>query len=174
MQRPRPGEYPAYFKRYTSLVPDCDILDKLYDLEQETLLLLDRISEEVGAYRYDPEKWSVKEVIGHVIDTERVFTYRALFLARDNAISMPGFDQDVFAESANYDSRSLIDLSEEYRVTRENTLVLFKSFADKIFLNMGTVSDYKISLRTIPFIIAGHEIHHRNIIQERYLRINIL
>jgi hypothetical protein len=174
MQKPRPHEYPVYFKRYISLVPDGEVLDTLEDLEQETLLILDRISEEVGAYRYDPEKWSVKEVIGHVIDTERVFTSRALFFARDNTVHLPGFDQDEFAKNAKYHDRSILDLSEEYRVTRENTLILFKTFDESVMLNLGTVSDYKMSLRTIPYILAGHELHHRNIIEQRYLRQSLL
>jgi len=174
MERPLSQEYPVYFKRYTSLVPDGDIIDILCTLQQETLQILSRLSEEVGAYRYEKDKWSIKEVLGHIIDTERVFAYRALCFARDISIHQPPYDQDVYVENANYHERSLIEIAEEYKVVRDNSIVYFRTLNEEISHNMGSASDYKMSLRTIPFIMAGHEIHHRRVIEQRYVKKTLL
>lgn len=171
MIRPHPQEYPSYFRRYISLVPDGVILDILADQAEQSLAMLNNFSEEVGTYRYAPEKWSIKQVIGHIMDTERVFNYRALCFARDDQTRLPSFDQDLFSAAANYHDRSLLNIIDEYSVVRDHTIALFRSFDDRTWQKTGTASDYQLSIRSIAFIIAGHEIHHHNIIKDRYLNI---
>jgi hypothetical protein len=174
MDKPKPQEYPPYFQRYISLVSDVDIIEHLSRLQQETLVILGRLSEEVGAYRYEKDKWSIKEVFGHVIDTERVFAYRALGFARDTNTPLPSFDQDVYVQNGNYHNRSLLAIAEEYRVVRENSIVFFSSLNEKTFTNIGSTSEYTMSLRTVPFIIVGHELHHRRVIEEIYIKKKLL
>ncbi len=174
MEKPRSQEYPAYFQRYISLVPDGEIIEILGQLQLETTRMLGRMSEEVGAYRYAKDKWSIKEVIGHMIDTERVFAYRALCFARDTSIHQPAYDQDVYVENADYHGRGLLGIAEEYRVVRDNSIIFFKTVNDDTSQNMGSASDYNMSLRTIPFIIAGHELHHRKVIEEKYIKKSII
>jgi len=163
-------EYPRYFTRYTRLVPEGEILNILAGQQLDTLQFLNRLGEEVGAYRYEADKWSIKEVIGHIIDTERIFSYRALCIARDKTIPLPAFDQNVFAANANYNDRPWLQISDEFRLVRENTIVLFQSFSDAALKIQGFASDYKITIRAIPYIVAGHELHHRHVITEKYLK----
>lgn len=174
MERPDPREYPGYFQRYISLVPEGRIIEILFQLQQEMMQILNRFSEEVGAYRYAENKWSIKEIIGHIIDTERVFVYRALCFARDKDSHQPSFDQDTFAKNANYHQRSLLEISDEYRMVRDNSIVFFNSLDGEVTKNIGSASDYRMSLRTIPVILAGHEIHHRKVIEDKYIRKNLL
>ena len=174
MEKPQPQEYPTYFQRYISQVPDGEIIEILVQLQIETTRMLSRMSEEVGAYRYAKDKWSIKEVIGHIIDTERVFAHRALCFARDTSVHQPAYDQDVYAENSNYHGRGLLGIAEEYRVVRDNSIIFFKTVNNNISQNMGSASDYNMSLRTIPFIIAGHELHHRRVIEEKYIKKNII
>jgi len=170
MNRPLQHEYPKYFNRYISLVPEGDILSILDQQQQQTLKNISRFSEEVGVYRYEPDKWSIKEVYGHIIDTERVFAYRALCFARDHATHLPSMDQDIFADAANYHSRTLIEIADEFRIVREGTLALLSSFNQDLLMKIGSASDYKMSVRSIPFILAGHEFHHGRVIEERYVK----
>lgn len=171
MYRPSIHEYPTYFNRYISLVPEGDVLVTLSHQAEKTIGLLANLSEEVSAYRYEPGKWSVKEVIGHVIDTERVFNYRALCFARGDQTKLPSFDQDKFAEAANYKDRSLLDIIDEFGILRRYTTSLFKTFNPDDMSKMGSASDYRLSLGSIAFIVAGHELHHVKIIKDRYLKI---
>jgi uncharacterized damage-inducible protein DinB len=174
MDKPNPQEYPAYFQRYISLVPDGEIIEILSQFQQETSLILSRLSEEVGSYRYEKDKWSIKEVIGHIIDTERVFTFRALGFARDKDTHLPPFDQDIYIENSNYHQRSLLEIAEEFRTVRENSIIFFKSLDDETTKNIGSTSDYNMSLRTIPYIIVGHELHHRRVIENKYIKKSLL
>ena len=169
MQRPRSNEYPSYYNRYIELVESDDILTVLENQNREMSELLDRFGEEAAAFRYTPEKWSVKEVIGHIIDVERIFTYRALRFARNDKTPLAEFDDEEYIKHANFDMRTLIDIADEFRVVRESTLTLFYSFEDEIYDRLGTTSGYKFTVRAIPFIIAGHEAHHRHVIREKYM-----
>ena len=171
MYRPSAHEYPAYFDRYISLVPEGEILTTLNKQAETTIGFLSNLSEEVSAYRYEPGKWSVKEVIGHVIDTERVFNYRALCFARGDQSKLPSFDQDKFAAAANYKDRSLLDIIDEYGILRRYTISLYRTFNPEDMQKLGSASDYRLSIGSIAFILAGHEIHHVKIIKDRYLRI---
>jgi uncharacterized damage-inducible protein DinB len=169
MHKPKSNEYPSYYSRYIDLIKSEDILSVLENQNQDMHDLLSRISEEAATFRYAPEKWSIKEVIGHVIDVERIFVYRALRIARGDKTPLPGFEEDDYVKNANFDSRTLIDLSDEFRSVRESTLTMFSSFEEKIYSREGTASGLKFTVRSIPFIIAGHEVHHRQVIKDKYM-----
>ena len=171
MQRPRSNEHPPYYNRYIDLIEGEDILTVLDNQKQEMSDLLNSFGEEAAAFRYAPDKWSVKEVIGHIIDVERIFTYRALRFARNDKTPLPEFDQEEYIKFANFDERTLIDIADEYRLNRESTLGMFYSFKDEYFGREGTASGFKFTVRAIPFIIAGHEVHHHNIIKAEYMGI---
>ena len=165
MNKPDSTEYAPYFEKYISLVPEGEIVVTLGKQIESTLSL----SAAQGDLRYAPGKWSVKEVIGHLIDAERIFAYRALRFARNDATPLPGFDENSFVDNAGFGSRSLADLAEEFEHTRKSNLYLFKSLDGDSSLRLGSASDNKISVRAIAYIIAGHESHHVGILRSRYL-----
>lgn len=167
--RPEPGEYASYFEKYVSLVPEGGAVEALERQGRETLALLRSLPEERGGHRYEPGKWSVKQVIGHVIDAERVFAYRALRFARGDRTPLPGFDQDVFDAGADFDARTLADLADEYEAVRRSTLILFRHLSPEAWERRGTASDNEASVRAIAYVAAGHEAHHLRLLRERYL-----
>jgi DinB family protein len=169
MNKPDSKEYAPYFEKYISLVPEGEIVVTLGLQIESTLGLVRGLSAAQGDLRYAPGKWSVKEVIGHLIDAERIFAYRALRFARRDATPLPGFDENSFVDNAGFGSRSLADLAEEFEHTRKSNLYLFKSLDADSSLRLGTASDNKISVRAIAYIVAGHELHHVGILQSRYL-----
>jgi len=171
MHKPRSNEYPSYYNRYINLIKSEDILEVLENQNQNMHELLSRIGEEAAGYRYAPDKWSVKEVIGHIIDVERIFVYRALRFARNDKTPLPEFEESDYVKHANFDSRALIDLADEFRIVRESTLSMFYSFENEIYNREGTASGFKFTVRAIPFIIAGHETHHRQVIREKYMSV---
>ena len=171
MQRPKSNEYPPYYNRYVNLVDDEDILGVLENQKQEMSNLLNGLGEEAASFRYQPDKWSIKEVIGHIIDVERIFAYRALRFARNDNTPLPEFDQDSYITQSNYDLRTMIDIADEYRTVREATITMFFSFADEFYTRVGTASGFKFTVKAIPFIIAGHEAHHLRIIRGKYINI---
>jgi hypothetical protein len=166
MKRPEPSEHHQYYGRYISKVPDGDIIRILEDGVERTLALLARIPAERADHRYAPDKWSIKEVVGHLIDT---FAYRALCFARKDPAPLPSFEQEQYAQFSNASSRSLTDLAEELGLVRKSHVALFKSFDDESSVRRGVASEREFSVRAFPYIIAGHEIHHRQILKERYL-----
>ena len=131
--------------------------------------LLAEFGEERGDHRYGPGKWSVKETVGHLMDVERVFAVRALAFARGDPGPLPGMEQDDYVAGANFGARTLADLFEEYRLIRASNLILFRSFDDGIAARRGTASGVEFTAKSIPFILAGHELHHVGILRERYL-----
>jgi len=169
MYHPNTSEYPPYFHRYIKLVPDEDIVFVLEEQLEKTVRLLDSFSEEVSRFRYAKDKWSIKEVIGHIIDTERIFSYRALRFARNDPAHLHGFDQDTYVQASGYNDRALVDIRDEYMTVRNATISLIRSFDEESLQRVGKTSDYSISVRSIPFILAGHEIHHRSVIENLYL-----
>ena len=169
MNKPDSTEYAPYFEKYISLVPEGEIVVTLGKQIESTLSLIRGLSAAQGDLRYAPGKWSVKEVIGHLIDAERIFAYRALRFARNDATPLPGFDENGFVANAGFGSRSLADLAEEFEYTRKSNLYLFKSLDGDSSLRLGSASDNKISVRAIAYIIAGHESHHVGILRSRYL-----
>jgi hypothetical protein len=169
MNKPDSTEYAPYFGKYIALAPDGDIVSTLDRQVESTLSLIRGLSEARGNHRYAPEKWSVKEVVGHLIDTERIFAYRALRFARNDATPLPGFDENLFVASAGFDSRSLADLADEFEHTRKSNVYLFKSLNSDAVLRRGVSNSDELSVRAIAHIIAGHELHHMGILRTRYL-----
>jgi DinB family protein len=169
MNKPDSTEYAPYFEKYISLVPEGEIVVTLGKQIESTLSLIRSLSASQGDLRYAPGKWSVKEVIGHLIDAERIFAYRALRFARNDATPLPGFDENSFVDNAGFDSRSLADLAEEFEYTRKSNVYLFKSLDGDSYLRLGSANDNKISVRAIAYSIAGHELHHVGILRSRYL-----
>ncbi len=166
---PGPTEYLSYYGKYISLVPKADILKTLENQNAETLRLLRGIPETQAHTRYAPGKWSIKELVGHVIDTERVFAYRALRFSRNDKTALPGFDQDPYIQFANYDACPLNELADEFAHVRQSTLYLFKHMSDEAWMRTGVASDAEVSVRALAYIIAGHELHHVHILRMKYL-----
>jgi len=135
---------------------------------RETAALLARVDEEKGAHRYAPEKWSVKEVVGHFTDAERVFAYRALAIARGDQASLPGFDENEYMRYANFGERSMRSIAEEYAAARAATLATFRGFSDEAWRRSGTANNLGVSVRALAHICLGHERHHLRVLRERY------
>jgi hypothetical protein len=167
--RPSPDEYAPYFGRYIDEVPSGDVLETLQRQMAEAQALLHGIPESRALHRYAPGKWSIKEVVGHVSDTERIFTYRALCFARSERAPLPGFEEDEYVAAAGFDTRPLSDLARELGSVRVATLALFRGLSDEALLRRGTANARPYSVRAIAYIIAGHERHHARVLRERYL-----
>ncbi len=169
MTHPEQNECAPYYHTYISQVREGDIIKILENQLEETLQLLKGLSEKKALYRYAPDKWSIKEIIGHVIDVERVFAYRALNIARNDKSELPGMEQDDYVKFAKFDDLPLTDLLEEFRHVRRSNIFLFKSFDEEMQMRKGIASGCEFTVRTFPFIIAGHEKHHQTVLRERYL-----
>lgn len=167
--KPEATEYNPYYGTYVSLVPDADILTTLESQLNETLALLSGIDEAKSLFRYALGKWSVKEVIGHVSDTERVFAYRAMRFARNDETALAGFEQNDYVQSASFDDYALDDLLDEFAHVRLATVALFRHLKAEAWTRGGTASESGVTVRALAYIIAGHELHHRRILRERYL-----
>jgi hypothetical protein len=166
--RPQAGEYAPYYERYISLVEGDDILNTLDQQRRDTMLLLSCRDEAEGDYRYAPEKWSAKEVLGHVCDTERVFAYRALRIARADATPMEGFEQDDYVRNGPFARRPVADLIEDFIAVRRATLSLLRDLDEAAWSRRGVANRHDVSVRALAYIIAGHELHHRRILEEKY------
>ncbi|MGE5176553.1 MAG: DinB family protein [Hyphomicrobiales bacterium] len=167
--RPERAEYPEYYHRYVELVPGGPIVATLRDQILETLRLLEPLPEARAMHRYAPGKWSVKEVVGHMADAERVFAYRALRFARADATPLTPFEENDYVANGNFDARALPDLLAELRAVREATVRLFDPLDDAAAARKGSTPAGSVSARALAWIIAGHERHHRGILAERYL-----
>jgi uncharacterized damage-inducible protein DinB len=170
--RPQPGEYALYYDRYISLIQGEEILATLDQQRKETMLLLCGRNEEDGDYRYGPGKWSAKEVLGHVCDSERIFAYRALRIARADATPLEGFEQDDYVRNGGFANLSLADLIEEFIAVRRATLSLLRTLDEAAWMRRGIANKSEVSVRALAFIIAGHEVHHRRILEEKYFAAN--
>lgn len=168
--RPAPDEYAQFYASYISLVPDGDVLESLERQRNDTEKLLGSISEAKAAHRYAPDKWSIKGVVGHVVDSERVFSYRALVIGRGDPTPLPGFDEKSWAQSANFDERELKELVEEYALVRDATLALLRALPEAAWSRRGTANNWPVTVRALAWIIAGHERHHLKVLRERYLK----
>lgn len=167
--RPAATEYAEPYAGYVSLVPDDDILSTIEQQSVETQKLLAGLDESKAAYRYAESKWSVKEVLGHVIDAERIFAFRALAIARGETQPLPGFDEKSYVANGAFDAWKLGDLAEHYALVRRSTIVLFRNFPDEAWDRQGVASEYPITVRALAWITAGHERHHVQVLRERYL-----
>jgi len=166
--RPQAGEYAPYYDRYISLVKDGDILNTLDQQRREMMLLLSGRDDEDGDFRYAPDKWSAKEVLGHVCDAERVFAYRALRFARADSTPLAGFEQDDYVRNGPFARRPLCDVVEDFIAVRRATLSLLRDLDEAAWTRRGTANKNEVSVRALAYIIAGHELHHRRILEEKY------
>ena len=166
--KPDVSEYAPYYGRYISLVPDGDILDTLAAQSDATLAELRRISDADSLNRYAPGKWSVREVLGHVIDGERIFAYRTLCIARGDRTPLPGFEQDDYIAAAQFDSIPWALLVEEFAAVRHGNLMMFRGFAPEAWTRLGVVNGNALSARAGAYVIAGHELHHMRVLREKY------
>jgi hypothetical protein len=167
---PDPSEYAPYYGRYITLVGGNDVVAALEDQPRDTLALLSTLSEEQGDSRYAPDKWSVKEMLGHVIDAERVFSYRALRFARNDRTPLASFEQDDYVRAGNFADCRLADLIEEFVCVRRASLWFFRQLSAEAWMRRGIASGNEVSVRAVAYIVAGHELHHRRVLQEKYLR----
>jgi hypothetical protein len=172
LSRPEPTEYAPYHERYISLVPGTDIIGTLESQRREMLILLCGRDEKDGDFRYAPGKWSLKEVLGHVCDGERIFAYRALRIARGDRTPLPSFEQDDYVRNSPAARRPIADLIEDYIAVRRATLTLFRTLDEAAWTRRGIASDAEISVRALAYIIAGHELHHRRILEHKYLSVH--
>ena len=169
MQRPNKDEYNPYYETYISKVPNGNILDLLAGQIETVKKITGNISEEKGLHKYAPGKWTIKQLLGHINDTERVFSYRALRFSRNDKTLLPGFEQDDFVNESNSDNIKVSDLVEEFIKIRESNLVMFKNFTEEMWKRRGVASNNPISVRALPYIMFGHVEHHLNILKEKYL-----
>ena len=167
-RRPARTEYDDYYDAYVRLVPDDDIVVLLRDQHLGTLDLLRYVSEEQAAFRYAPDKWTLKQVIGHLVDVEWVFSYRALRFARGDASPLPGIDQEEFIRGSSF-PQSLPVLLDQWSHLRASTVLLFDAMGDDELDRAGTASSWAFTVRSIAWIIAGHERHHVQVLKDRYL-----
>ena len=166
--RPEPNEYAPYYEKYISLVAGNDAVAALDAQRAQTLQLFAGRTENEGNFRYAADKWTVKDVLGHLADSERIFTYRALRIARADQTPLKGFEQDDYVRSGAFNRRTLAGLVDEFAAVRGATLALFRSLDDAAWLRRGTANENEVSVRALAFITAGHELHHAKILQERY------
>ncbi len=169
MNRPEQNEYAAFYETYVSLVEETDIVSALEKNLYVLQNLLAEVSEEKGSYAYAEGKWSVREMLGHLIDGERVFSYRALRISRDDQTPLAGFEQNSYVANSNFSRAKLADLIEEFSLLRRSNILFFKNLFDEAWFRTGTASEATVSVRALAYIMVGHVRHHANILRERYL-----
>lgn len=167
--RPSATEYAPFYGTYVRKVEEEHPLSALENSFQEAKDFLSSLPAEKAEYRYAEGKWSVKEVLQHMIDTERIMGYRALAIARNDKTPLPGFDENAYVENLDIDHRSLAVLMAEFLELRVSTLSLFRSFTNEVLLRQGTMSGNPASVRALAYIITGHQLHHFQVLKERYL-----
>ena len=166
--RPTADEHAPYYGKYIALVAGDDALAALVRQIDTTAILLGHVDEKLAAHRYAPGKWSVKQVVGHLTDAERVFSYRALRFARADQTPLPGFEENDYAERGGFDARPFTDLELEFRTVRSATIALFAGLTPEATQRRGTANNTPMSVRALAWTIAGHELHHRALLTERY------
>ena len=172
---PSSSEYASFYANYIRLIGEYikeneveNIVEILSQLGQETKKIFAKFSEQEAKFRYEKEKWSIQELLGHMIDTEQIMSYRALSFYRGEKQSLAGFNENEYVKEANFDEISYADLLERYEIVRKSSVALFKSFDAAQTLKMGEANHNPMSVRGLVYMIAGHEIHHLNILKERY------
>jgi DinB family protein len=168
--RPEPGEYAPYYDRYISLIGGSDILGTLESQRRQMMLLLSGREEGEGDLRYAPDKWSAKEVLGHVCDTERIFAYRALRISRGDQTPIEGFEQDDYVRNGPFGRAPLAEIVEDYIAVRRATLTLLRNLDEMAWMRRGVANKNEITVRALAYVIAGHELHHRRVLEEKYFR----
>jgi len=171
IQKPNNDEYPSYAGMYINLLPDDGkVLDHLEKNRESLKQLVKSIPKEKLLYRYAEGKWTIKEVLVHIIDDERIYAYRALRFARNDSTELPGFEQDDYTRYSGANERSVESIMEEYEAVRSSTIALFNGFPDAAFMRSGVANGHIVSVRALIYHLAGHELHHINILKERYLK----
>lgn len=171
MTRPDLDNVPEFYKTYVSYVQEMDLFDALKHADEQVQQLIAAIPEEKGDYRYAGDKWTLKEVLNHMMDTERVFAYRALRFARNDKTALHAFAQDDYAHEANAHNRTIKQLGAEMHRLRQTTIDLFSAFTPDMLQRQGVASNKSISVLNLGYVIAGHDLHHRKIVMERYLNL---
>lgn len=169
MKRPETNEFFAYYNTYVSLIPGDDVMTVLNDQPNELRSMLGSMPEERGAFAYEQGKWTIKELLSHIIDGERIFAYRILRISRGDKTPIEGFEQDGYIEFSNANNRSFSDLLDEFDLQRRSNMLMLRNISDEDSQRMGTASDKPVSVRALTYIAAGHVRHHVNILNERYL-----
>jgi DinB superfamily len=166
---PATTDYAPHYAKYIQLVPDGDLLDIMASQARDYQRLLAPLSEDQGNFRYAPDKWTIKESLGHVTDAERVFTYRMLRFARADQTPLAGFEQDDYVRASNCSARKLTDLLEEFAAVRRASITLVRSLDDKAWHRRGVASGKEISVLALGFVVIGHAAHHQHLFEEKYL-----
>jgi hypothetical protein len=166
--RPTPDEYFDFYAGYVNQVPEDDPVSTMEVQSQITLSLLSSVGEQDSLRRYAPGKWSIREIVGHLGDTERIMAYRALRIARGDTKPLQGFDENEYVKHASFDRRSLKDLTAELAEIRRTSIALFRGLEPAAWTRRGTASDHEITVRALAFIIPGHERHHVKVLREKY------
>jgi hypothetical protein len=167
--RPQANEYAPYFDRYISLVSEDDVVGAIERQSEETAALLATIGEEKAKFRYAPDKWSIKQLVGHVADSERIFDYRMLCIARGETQPLPGFDENDYMRQATFDALPFSQVVDNLAAVRRASLTLIRSLDDQAWSRSGIANNNKISVRALAFTLLGHERHHLRVLRERYL-----
>jgi len=170
--RPDANEYAPYYDRYIALVHGSDILTALDSQRRETMVLLCGREESDGDFRYAPDKWTAKQVLGHVCDTERIFAYRALRIARADQTPIEGYEQDDYVRNGSFSETPLAELIEDYIAVRRSTLTLLRNLDEAAWSRRGVANKNEVTVRALAYIIAGHEVHHRQILKEKYFSVS--
>lgn len=170
IQRPNSDEYSEYMGKYIQMVPDGDVLEQLYTEQMETYELITSLDEESLLTPYAAGKWNIKEIMQHLMDCERIFQYRALRFARYDVTELSGFDQDAYVVCSLTSLRKIEDIMQEFTIIRASGIQLFRSFSEEMLMQKGQANGKVISVRALIYATLGHELHHRKVIQEKYLK----
>lgn len=167
--KPKPGEYAPYYETYIGEITTNDLIENLKSTGESSITFLRSIPTEKHLYKYAEGKWSIQELLLHIIDAERIFAYRALRFARNDNTELAGFDEQKYTPESNADARTMASLVEEFQKVREASIALFASFTEDVALRRGKANGHDVSVRALGFIIAGHAEHHLQVIRNRYL-----
>lgn len=169
MKRPSPGESASYYKYYISLTTGTDVLKSLKNQLAQIKKSFGSVPTNKQTFRYAKDKWSVKELLGHITDAERIFGYRALRIARNDKTHLAGFEENYYVKNGGFDKRTMTSLLEEFTALRKANIELFKNLDEKKLALKGTANGSAVSVRALAYIISGHTIHHLDILKERYI-----
>jgi uncharacterized damage-inducible protein DinB len=167
--KPQTGEYASFYETYVSLVNTDNVVDLLSLLQESTYQFFNSLPANKADYAYADGKWTIKQVVGHLIDVERVFAFRLLCFSRGDKNNMPGFDENSYVDNGGFENRTLANLADEFKAVRASNVLMLRGITDEQSKLMGNANNYPISVRALAYIIAGHELHHLRITNERYL-----
>lgn len=171
IHRPEPGEYPPYAEAYVSLVKGENILNILEQQRREMMLLLSSKDEKDGEIRYAPGKWTARQVLGHINDAERIFAYRALRISRGDATPLAGFEENDYVREGPFEHCTLADVIEDFIAVRRSSISLFRNLDGAAWTRQGTANNHPTTVRALAYLVAGHELHHRRILEQKYFAV---